>query len=206
MTLAPRSFVTAEEYLEREHLASEKSEYYAGEIFAMAGASLAHVRICANLMRFLGNRLAAGPCLPYGSDLRIATAADGLYTYPDVSVICGRPDLIPGKTDTALNPTVLIEVLSESTEAYNRGAKFGLYQMIPSFREYLLVSQISPEVELRSRRDDGAWSLEIIRGLDSLVRFASLQIDLPLAEIYQDVEFPDPATIPNPDLSKRRTA
>jgi Uma2 family endonuclease len=184
----------------------EKSEYYAGEIFAMAGASLAHVTICTYLVASLRNRLAGSPYRPYGSDLRIATAMDGLYTYPDVSVICGRPQLIAGKTDTALNPTVLIEVLSESTEAYNRGAKFGLYQAIPTFREYLLVSQNSPEVELRSRRDDGAWSLEIIRGLESNVRFSSLQIGLPLAKIYQDVEFPDPATIPNPDLSKRRPA
>jgi Uma2 family endonuclease len=205
MTLAPRKTYTPEEYLELEVAAPEKSEYYAGEIFSMAGASLQHIQICGNLMWALKSRLRGTTCQPYGNDLRVATAQDGLYTYPDISIICGAPEVIGPPGETVTNPTALIEVLSPSTENYNRGPKFTLYQTIRTFRENLLVSQTSPYVELRSLQPNGVWALTLAHGLEANIRLDSLSIDLPLSEIYDGIAFSDPLP-PSPNPAQRRSA
>lgn len=185
---------TAEEYLEREYAALEKSEFYRGEIFGMGGASIRHVTIATNLLIALGRRLSP-PCRAYGSDLRIATAPDGLYTYPDVSVICGTPQTLDSGRQTATNPTVLLEVLSESTEAYDRGAKFALYREIRTLREYVLVSQNSPTVERFMRQPNEMWLMASAAGLQATVKLDALGIELPLAEIYDGVTFESSALL-----------
>src|SRR5690242_1556857 len=132
---------TPEEYLAHERQAEHKSEYIAGQIIAMSGASRAHNRISVNLLRVLSSQTLDGPCETYGSDLRVKVSARGMYTYPDVTVVCGRQEFEDAQVDTLLNPTLIVEILSPSTEAYDRGAKFGYYRALPSLREYLLVAQ-----------------------------------------------------------------
>ena len=183
--------VSIEEYLSLEHAALEKSEYFEGEIFAMAGAKIAHCLISTNILGELRGRLKGKKCSPYGSDLRIEVSPTGLFTYPDVSVICGPIENSVHDSDTAINPTLIVEILSDSTEAYDRGGKFAHYRTIPSFREYILISQTEPLVEVFFRRDDGIWELAPVKGLDATARLQSLQIELPLAEIYYEVQFPE---------------
>ena len=186
-----KPFVTVDEYLVLERAALDKSEYFDGEIFAMARATAAHSLISANVICELRNRLRGNGCLPYDSNLRIEIPATGLFTYPDVSVICGPIEFSPLGNDMATNPKLLVEVLSDSTEAYDRGGKFAHYRTIPSFREYILISQTEPLVEVFFRRDDGIWELAPMKGLDATARLQSLQIELPLAEIYYEVQFPE---------------
>ncbi len=186
-----KPFITVDDYLLLERAAEDKSEYYAGEIFAMAGASPPHCLIVANVIRELGNALKGHRCAPYGSNLRIEIPATGLYTYPDASVVCGPPELSPKGNDMVTNPTLLVEVLSESTEAYDRGGKFAHYRTLPSLREYVLVSQNEALVEVFFRRDDGIWQLAPVSGLDASVDMQSLGITLRLAEVYERVDFPE---------------
>ncbi len=187
--------VTVEEYLILEREAEDKSGYYNGEIFAMAGASRMHCLISSNAIRELGNRLRGKGCTPYGSDLRIEIPATGLFTYPDVSVICEPSLMSAHDAETATNPTLILEVLSDSTEAYDRGGKFANYRALTSFREYVLVSQKEPLVEVFFRHDDGTWQLTPITGLGATARLQSLNIELPLAEIYYNVQFPEPTPL-----------
>ena len=184
-----KPYVSVDEYLVLERAALDKSEYYAGEIFTMAGASPAHSLIVTNVLGELRSLLRGNPCGPYDSNLRIEIPFTGLYTYPDASVICGALELSPKGNDMVTNPTLLVEVLSESTEAYDRGGKFAHYRTIPSFREYVLVSQNEPLVEAFFRRDDGIWQLAPVSGLDASVDLQSLGITLRLAEVYERVEF-----------------
>ncbi len=186
-----KPFVTPEEYLRLEREAPYRSEYYGGEIFAMAGGSPTHSVIIAAILRELGNSLKGNRCAPYDSNLRIFVPADGLYTYPDASVICGPLELVPGADDMITNPTLIVEVLSDSTEAYDRGKKFAHYRALPSFAEYVLVSQKEPLVEVFFRMADGTWQLTPTRGREAIVRLQSLGIELPLAEVYDRVEFPE---------------
>ena len=144
--------MTAQEYLERERLAETKSEYYRGEVFAMTGASLQHVTIAINVAGELRSSLKGKPCAVYPADLRLGIGATGLYTYPDVMVICGKPAVIDAHVDTVTNPVVIIEVLSPSTEGYDRGRKFESYRAIPSLMEYLAVSQHRMHVEIHTRQ------------------------------------------------------
>src|SRR5215467_426665 len=136
----PKTFLTPEQYLEIERKAEYKSEYYNGEMFAIAGPSLAHVFLVDNLTWELRRQLQGGPCRTASNDLRVFIPATGLFTYPDVVILCGEPRVRDSYLDTLLNPTVLVEVLSPSTEAYDRGLKFEHYQSIDTLREYVLVS------------------------------------------------------------------
>lgn len=179
---------TPAEYLSRERAAEYRSEYYAGEIFAMAGGSPRHSRIKTNVLTLLNVRLQSHPCTPYDSDLRIRVPT-GLYTYPDVSVICGELAFDDEHKDTVLNPTVLVEVLSPTTEAYDRGKKFDHYRRIESLREYVLVSQDEPRVERFLRNDDGTWTLAIASGLSESIALPSLGLTLPLSEVFAKVDF-----------------
>ena len=189
MPTLPKSRYTAEEYLALERAAEYKSEFYSGEIFAMAGASEQHNLIVANLVRELGLQLKKRPCKTYPSDMRLKVASTGLYTYPDVMVVCGKALLDDEEQDTLLNPTLIIEVLSPSTESADRGSKSGHYRKLESLQEYLLVSQTKPHVEHYSRHPDHRWLLSEAEALQSEIRLSSVECVLPLSEIYDKVEF-----------------
>ncbi|MEO7319855.1 MAG: Uma2 family endonuclease, partial [Chthoniobacteraceae bacterium] len=186
-----KPYISPEEYLRLERAAEYKSEYYAGEIFAMAGGKLPHSLIAMNAGAELRTHLRGKGCVPYDSNLRILIPATGLYTYPDVSVICGPPEFAPDTDDTIVNPTLLVEVLSDSTEAYDRGKKFEHYRSIPSFREYVLISQAAASVEVFSEQTSGNWMLTHVKGIHASARLQSLDIELSLAEIYYEVQFPE---------------
>ena len=191
--------LTEAEYLRIERAADFKSEFFDGEMFAMAGGSPEHSLISTNLAREFGNRLREGPCVAYNGDLRVKSDVSGLYTYPDLSVICGPLQLVEGTDDTAVNPQVLVEVLSSSTEAYDRGKKFELYRQIPTLREYLLVSQTEPRIEQFARQPDGRWLLTEASGLESKIEVPSLGIPIALGEVFANVPFvPMPIRSPAP--------
>jgi Uma2 family endonuclease len=187
MSTVTNTFLTPQEYLERERAAETKSEYYGGEMFAMAGASFAHSMIVTNLIRELSVRLGQSSCSVHTSDLRLSTGVNGLYTYPDVMVICGKPTFIDSHLDTVTNPIAVIEVLSPSTEGYDRGRKFESYRAIPSLMEYVTVSQDKIHVEINTRQPDDTWLLRDVRESDP-VKLQSIVVELQLADIYQKVE------------------
>ncbi len=180
--------LTPAEYLGIERTATYRSEYFRGEMFAMAGGSPTHSRIKTNVLGELRNRLRGNPCAPYDSDLRIKCPT-GLYTYPDASVICSELEYDDEQKDTVLNPTLLIEVLSKSTEAYDRGKKFDHYRTILSLREYVLVSQEEPMIQQFLRNDDDTWTLTAVAHLNQSIRLRSLGIEVPMMEIYERVNF-----------------
>jgi Uma2 family endonuclease len=190
MSTAALKRISEEQYLERERSAVEKSEYFDGEIFAMAGASFPHNRIAANLLAMLWNRLRGKQCQPLASDMRIQIPPQRKFTYADVLVVCGQPQFAPGPPDNLLNPTVIVEVLSPSTAAYDRSTKFRHYQSIESFAEYVLVEQNSADIDCFTRADDGTWTLRSYSGKEAVLRLHSIDCQLPLAEIYTGVEFP----------------
>ncbi len=179
-------FLTPEEYLAIERAAETKSEYFAGEMFALAGASRKHVRIVTNIVAELSVRLEGGPCEVYSSDLRVRVSETGLYTYPDVLVVCGEPEM--DADDVLLNPVLIVEVLSPSTEAYDRGRKFEHYRRIPSLAEYLLVAQDAQRIEQYTRQDRERWLLTEVRGPDGVVRCESISCELPCARAYRNVD------------------
>ncbi len=190
MSAQAHFFCTPEEYLERERAAPHKSEYYAGEIFAMAGASLTHNLLVASMIAALGARLRGMPCATFASDLRIECGPSRLFCYPDVSVICGSLQYRDAHQDVVTNPALIVEVLSASTEGYDRGAKFAQYRRLASLREYVLVSQDEARMEVFTRGGDGRWALTEAVGPDAICPLASLDIALPLSEVYERVELP----------------
>jgi Uma2 family endonuclease len=158
MATASKPYYTEAEYLARERRAAYKSEYYRGEIFAMAGATREHNLVAVNVASLLREQLRTTDCETYPSDMRVRLPS-GLYTYPDVSVACGEPRFLDDEVDTLLNPIVIVEVLSESTEGYDRGEKFAHYRRLPSLREYVLVSPAEPRLEAYARNAAGEWVL-----------------------------------------------
>jgi Uma2 family endonuclease len=200
MTLPePSRRLSEAEYLKLERAAEFKSEFFDGDLFAMASGTPQHSLIATNLAREVGNRLKGGHSVPYNADLRIKIEATGLYTYPDLSVICGSLKFAEGTDDTVMNPTVLVEVLSDSTEAYDRGKKFEHYRQIPTLQEYLLVSQKEPRIEQFTHQPDGRWLLNEAAGLDAGLELPSLRITLSLAEVFSKVNF-----VPTPIRSASR--
>jgi Uma2 family endonuclease len=183
---------TPEEYLRREQDSLEKHEYYHGEVFAMAGGSPQHSLVIANVNGELHARLKGKPCRVYDSNLRIRIPRTILYTYPDVSVVCGPLEFDPldVRRQTALNPTMLVEVLSPGTEAWDRGEKFENYQRIDALREYVLVASETPRVETFLRQADGRWLYAATTGLEARVRLESFGLDLPLADVFAGAIFP----------------
>lgn len=182
---------TPQEYYALEREAAYKSDYYDGEIFAMSGGSVVHSLICSNLVRELGNRLKNTPCAAFESNLRLKVKATGLRCYPDVGVYCGEHERDPEDpaAETVTNPTALFEVLSPSTEAYDRGTKAQHYRRVESLRAYVLVSQDAPQVEAFERHADGSWRFSELRGLDTVLAVPGIGVSLPLAEIYDRVVF-----------------
>jgi Uma2 family endonuclease len=187
---ALKTYISPEEYLERENAALEKSEYYNGEIFAMAGTKPNHVRLCMNLSANLFNRLRGRDCEVFPTDLRVnIPQAGNLFTYPDISVVCGKADFSGLDPMSLLNPTLIIEVLSDSTAEYDRTAKFAMYRQIESLKEYVLVNQKQPFVETYLKKDSGEWVYSSASELTEEILLTSLNVSLPLAEIYERVEF-----------------
>jgi Uma2 family endonuclease len=189
MSSVPNRRFTTAEYLSLERTSDIRHEFVDGNIVAMSGGSVWHATICDNLLVQLTSRLRGTLCKPFSGSLRIKIEATGNYTYPDLSIVCGERRMEDGRNDTLLNPRLLIEVLSPSTERHDRGWKFKNYQRIPSFEEYILVSQDEPRLERFFRQGDVGWLMTSTVGLEQTVRFESVGCELPLAEIYEDVVF-----------------
>ena len=187
MSAQPLPFYTPEQYLELEERSDHKSDYLSGQIFAMAGGSPEHSAIGSNLCREMGNLLKRGPCQVFNSDLRVTIMQSGLMTHPDVTVICGEQHRHPLDKNSIINPTVLFEVLSPSTEAYDRGEKWAHYRQMDSLQEYILVSQNKARMEQYVRQDDGSWKFTAVAGLAASLLLPSLGCSLPLAEVYDKV-------------------
>ena len=182
-------YITQEEYLDAERLATEKHEYFEGEIFAMSGASIPHNIIFRNTFGELINKLKGKSCQPFGSDLRIFIPENTLYTYPDLSIICGEVETTDDNFDTATNPTVLIEILSESTRGYKEGAKSTLYRKIKSLQKYIMIDSEQMMVIKQIRNKDNSWLLTEYTGSDQTFKLESMQVELQLSEIYEGVKF-----------------
>jgi Uma2 family endonuclease len=196
MSTPPKQFLTPEQYLEIEEAAEGKSEYCHGEMRAMPAANYRHNLAVANLSWIIGNQLAGGPCAMCVSAMRVHTPRTGLYTYPDAVVVCGEPKFLDRKRTTLLNPTAVIEVLSPSTEAYDRGRKFEHYQSIDSLREYLLIDSQRISVTLYRRQSGAPWLLITENSLDGSVELESVGCRLTLRDLYEKVEFPAEAPAP----------
>jgi Uma2 family endonuclease len=189
MSTLAKSFLTPEEYLKIERQAEYKSEYFAGEMFAMAGAVERHNLICWNILGQLYHQMRQRRCRAYPSDMRVRVSATGLYTYPDIVALCGEPKFLDDHRDTLLNPSVIVEVLSPSTEAYDRGRKFEHYRSIESLAEYLLVASDRVHADLYRRQADGLWVLSPAGEPGDTVELPSIGCRLLLADVYEKVDF-----------------
>lgn len=183
--------LTPEQYLFVERQSDTKSEYFDGEIFAMAGASREHNQISTNLVRVLGNQLLDKPCSVYSSDMKVRIEKARKYTYPDLVIACQTERFEDEHRDVLLNPVVILEILSDSTEAYDRGRKFLHYQLLDSLNDYLLVSQDVSLIERFTRREDGTWFYAEFHGLDAVVEIESIGCGLRLGDVYHKVDLPD---------------
>ncbi len=190
MSADPKKLLTAQEYLAQERLAEFRSEYYRGEVFAMARTNLVHALVKSNLAYSCGSQLKDDQGRVLTSDLRVKIDATGLYTYPDIIIICDKPQLEDAERDTLLNPRALVEVLSDSTEKYDRGVKFAHYRQIPSLKEYILVAQDRMLMERYVRQPDESWLLTVFTDANRPFEFVSVPVRVPLAEVYRGVELP----------------
>jgi Uma2 family endonuclease len=193
--------MTVGEYLDMERQADERHEYLDGHLYAMAGESDIHADVCTNLILLIGNQLEDGPCRVRSKDSKVRSgplplvrrSTKGLFSYPDLVVICGDPQYLDEHRDALLNPTVIIEVLSESAEKFDRSTKFLRYQQWnPTLVEYVLVSQDEPAIELLTRQSDGSWKYTAFVGLEQSVRLESIACTLPLDRVYRRIVFPTP--------------
>jgi Uma2 family endonuclease len=209
MTVAPsnsRRRYTLAEYMAFEETQEWKHEFHDGEILAMSGTSPEHALITANALRALGNRLEGKPCRVYSSDLKIGITPTARVCYPDGSIVCGPLEYHPEdpRRHIVTNPRVIVEVLSPTTEGYDRGEKFRHYRNIASLAEYVLISQDAPIVETFFRQGDGSWVIAgTYTGLDARAVLRSVEIELALSDVYAGVTFPEPA--PPPDPRERET-
>jgi Uma2 family endonuclease len=198
MSARSQARLTPEQYLELERAARDaRSEYYNGRMYAMSGGTHPHAIIIGNLARHLGNGLEKGPCVVTTSDIRVRVNKTGLYTYPDTVVVSDPPQYGDGRHDTVLNPTLIIEVLSPSTEAYDRGFKFAQYRALESLQEYAVVSQSEPRVEVFRRQPTGDWLLSEAAGMDATFRFNSVSCAITVKDVYDKVTFNSEAAIPD---------
>lgn len=180
--------ITEEEYIARERAAEEKCEYYRGEIFVMAGASERHNLIVANVIAELRTQLKKTPCRVYPGDMRLKVTKTSLYTYPDVMVICGKREFADDQQDTVLNPDVIIEVLSQSTESYDRGLKFENYRKLRSLKEYVMISQTKRKMERYSKNESGSWVLAESDEANPAIMLEAINCRLKHLEVYDKVE------------------
>jgi Uma2 family endonuclease len=192
MSAAPKRRLTLDDYFALERDAPFKSEFFDGDMFAMAGATMPHNIIKSNVEGELFNRLKGTPCRALSSDQRVKVERTGLVTYPDIVVLCSKPIFAAEDANTLVNPTALIEILSPTAERYDRGSKFRNYQQIPTLQEYLLIAQDEPVCERFLRQADGSWALVSFVGLDSELSFTSIPARIPLSDLYAGVTFPIP--------------
>lgn len=178
-----KTVCTKEEYLLLEDQRAFRSEYRNGEVVAMAGGTALHNQITINTITAISNALRKKPCIVFGSDLKVELAES--YVYPDAFVICGEVEFAKDRKDIVRNPSLLVEVLSESTESYDRGEKFELYRSLPSSKEYVLISQVKPSVEVYFKQDNKHWLMTVITDLDDTVPLQSLDVTLSMREIYE---------------------
>ncbi len=179
---------TIEEYLKLENASDEKHEYYQGEIFDMSGAKQEHNRIMMNLYRELGNMLRGKPCQPNSSEMRVHIPQNTLFTYPDMSIVCGEPEYLNNDEFNLLNPTVIIEVLSPSTRSYDRGDKFQLYRAIPTLKEYILIDPEKICIEAFYINGQGEWALREYANMNDTLSILAVGVTLPLTDIYEDTK------------------
>jgi len=189
MQLQIKKPIKAHDYLIAERTSAMKNEYFDGEILAMAGASPKHNKISTNMIRVLANQLLETPCSIYASDIKVKIQEFDRYVYPDILIVCGNDEYADENNDVLLNPTVIIEILSDSTEAYDRGDKFKNYQLICSLREYILVSQYQCYVEKFSWQEDNTWIYSKYDKLEDVINIESIPCELPVFEIYRKVNF-----------------
>lgn len=187
MVAQPTMFYTIEQYLQLERAGDQKHEYLDGQIYAMAGNSEIHNLISAHILGILYGQLRKRPCRAYPSDMRVKVARSKLYTYPDISIVCGPSLFDDAQTDTLLNPTVVFEILSPSTESYDRGKKFEHYRSLPSLQEYILISQSSYLVEQFVRQNEHVWLLTLHNALDHQLHLQSGGASLLLEDIYENI-------------------
>lgn len=180
---------TEQEYLELERKAEYKSEFFAGEIFAMAGTTNPHNIITVNFLILLGTKLRGKGCRPYGSDMRVHTPINSLFAYPDISVVCGEKKFLDNVFDTLLNPAFICEVLSKSTADYDTGGKFMRYRSIESLKEYWVVSSLECRLQKFVKQPNGSWLLTETTNANETVLIESLSEEVPLQEVYFDVQF-----------------
>ncbi len=184
------SLNTADEYLELEETSLEKNEFYQGEIFAMAGASIVHNQITRNAMTLIDGHLSkANKCQIFPSDLKIHALTNSLFTYPDLSIICGKIETLDNKKNIVTNPTVLIEVLSKTTQDYERGAKFKLYRDIESLKEYILISSLETLVEKYDKQADGSWVLHEYKKETDTFKITTIDLLVTVKDLYRNVVF-----------------
>jgi len=191
MSSAAKAKITVQEYLAMERVSEIKHEFYDGDIFDMTGGTPAHSLIASNIIREAGNALKSRPCVVFNSDLRVKVNPSGLYTYPDVTIVCGQQQFDDDQRDTLVNPTVIVEVLSKSTAIYERGAKSKQFRKIESLQALILVEQDSPVVEVYRRQPEGNWLLTEATDLSESIAIQPLGISIPLSEIYRNVTFPE---------------
>ena len=189
-----RKLISVPEYLEIERTSEEKHEYYKGELFAMAGGKRVHAVIAGNILTKINNQIENKPCIAFGSDMKVQVKPDGLFTYPDISALCGEEKYLDAKEDTLLNPSLIIEVLSESTENYDRGKKFILYRELESLQEYVLVASEYKKIEIYRRTANNQWLLSDVKE-DEQVVFETIQCFVSHKEIYNKVQFTDSASL-----------
>lgn len=190
--------ISEAQYLARERAAEYRSEYLAGRMYAMSGASREHNLITLNLGRELSGQLRGRPCEVYVLEMRVKVSPTGLYTYPDVVGLCGEPEFEDAQVDTLLNPTFAIEVLSPSTESYDRGEKFAHYRRVASLQEYVLVAQERMQVERYARTEPGAdsWTFTALSEPGERLELSALGCAVPLREIYERVTLAPPGELP----------
>jgi Uma2 family endonuclease len=189
MGLPETKYITEKEYLVAERLATEKHEYFQGEVFAMSGASKAHNEIFSNAFGEFVIQLKGKKCRPYGSDFRVNIPKNTLYTYPDISVYCNEPETLDSENDTATNPTVIVEILSKSTRNYDQGEKFALYRQIESLKDYILIDSETVKVIKHTKMDDESWVLKEYKSIEDSFSIPSIGVTLNLLDLYENVKF-----------------
>ena len=192
MSSAAKTKLTVAEYLAFERSSESKHEFFDGELFAMTGGTPAHSLIATNFASEARAALKERPCVVFNSDLRVKVNATGLYTYPDVTIVCGEQKFDDEQRDTLINPTIVVEVLSKSTASYDRGPKSKHFRKIDSLQALILIEQDSPAVEVYRRQSDGNWILTDATELTDSIAIEAIGISIPLAEIYRNVTFPEP--------------
>jgi Uma2 family endonuclease len=189
--IKPR-FYSPEEYLMLEREADFKSEYLDGQIYAMSGGSPRHSAIAFNIGGVFAAQLSGKPCQGFNSDAKVRTSPTGYYGYPDLSIVCGEPEYHDEKEDVLTNPIVIVEVLSPTTEAFDRGKKFARYRHLDSLTDYLLVSQEEPRIEQYTKQSRNHWLLTVAEGLEAVLQIDSLGCTLRLSQVYERITFPVP--------------